>query len=201
MQYALTHPWTPALFLAGVALTIFVFISEDRRMASKTPTTYPFQSGSKYYKRRTAKRLQYVGFDGLPTEDDVPAMVTRWGFQPSRYRKPKDAYLTHWGQWVEVASRALEEAPDGSPVFGGNHKGHYLVPIKNRWIRDRHRRETAAAGMPVVRVHVVNGYAVEVVGDGRDNKGRVYLAGAMPEEVHEFLGLPFAPSFELRLVA
>ena len=164
--------------------------------ASKT-----FQARSKYFARKTAKRLQYVGFDGVPTKDDIPAMVTRWGFQISRYRGPKDAYLTHWGQWVECASRTFEEAPDGSPVFGGNHKGHYLVPIKNRWIRDRHRRETAAAGMPVVKIHVVNGFVTEVIGDGRDNKGHVYLAGAMPEEIHEFLGLPFAPSFEFSLAA
>lgn len=116
----------------------------------KQASTIPFQATAKYYRRTTAKRCQY--WDGstndkgcaiLPDEV-VPAMVTRWGYQPSRYRRPKDAYVLHTGEWVYVADKVATDVDEYGAIYGGASKGHAFKRIEDRWVYDRHVSQTCA---------------------------------------------------------
>ena len=143
--------------------------------------TFKFQAQGRYYKRRSAKVLKVwdggTDEEGLPvlSAEKVPALVTRWGWQTSRYRRPHDAYVTPDGVWRECKNVAVHLGEDGKP----DAWDHVLAPIADRWIEDRHRAQTAEKGdAPVCRVHVVAGRVVSVVTCG---------GGTLPEglELHD----------------
>lgn len=169
-------------------------------MTRKQAPAVPFQATGRYYARTTAKRLQY--WDGatdaqgcavLPAED-VPALVTRWGYQASRYRRPKDAYVLHTGEWVYIDSRVATGLDEFGPVYGGNHKGHAFRRIEDRWIFDRHAAQTKAEGREAVKIHIVDGRVAEIVGTSGALKGLDLLEDMGGEFAHERLGIPYAPA-------
>lgn len=169
-------------------------------MPRKTAKTIPFQAKGRYYARTTAKRCQY--WDGetdaqgaavLPAED-VPALVTRWGYQASRHSRPKDAYVLHTGEWVYIDSRVATEIVDGQPVYGGNHKGHAFRRIEDRWVFDRHVAQTAAEGREPVKIHIVDGRVAEIVGTRGAWEGLDLLGDFGAEFAHERLGIPYPPA-------
>lgn len=130
--------------------------------------TFPFQARGRYYKRRTAKVLPcLVGFgeDGAADlSDPTPGMVTRWGYQGSRYRRPHDAYLVN-GIWCEVRNVPTELGPDGKPSAWA----HVWAACQSRTLRDRHADQSAEQGIPAVTITVSDGVAVAVVtSDGDD---------------------------------
>lgn len=166
----------------------------------KQAITIPFQATTKYYRRTTAKRCQY--WDGstngegcaiLPDEM-VPAMVTRWGFQPSRYRRPKDAYVLHTGEWVYVAAKVATDVDEFGPVYGGLSRGHAFKRIEDRWVYDRHVSQTRDEGRDVVKLHIVDGRVVEIVCTQGELKGADMLDGMGEEFAHYYLGIPYAPA-------
>ena len=166
----------------------------------KQAKTIPFQATAKYYRRTTAKRCQY--WDGstngkgcaiLPDEM-VPAMVTRWGFQPSRYRRPKDAYVLHTGEWVYVAAKVATDVDEFGPVCGGLSRGHAFKRIEDRWVYDRHVSQTRDEGRDVVKLHIVDGRVVEIVCTQGEFKGADMLDGMGEEFAHYYLGIPYAPA-------
>lgn len=133
-----------------------------------TARTFPFQARARYYKRRTAKVLPaLLGWneDGTADlSDPVPGMVTRWGYQGSRHRRPHDAYLVG-GVWCEVRNVPTEMGPDGTPRAWA----HAWVACRSRTLRDRHAAQSAEQGIPSVTITVSDGVAVAVVtGDGDD---------------------------------
>ena len=169
-------------------------------MTRKQAQTFPFQAAGRYYARATAKRCQYwdgeTDADGcavLPAED-VPALVTRWGYQPSRHRRPKDAYVLHTGEWVYVDSRVATSIDEFGPVYGGNHKGHAFKRIGDRWLFDRHAAQTESEGREAVRIHIVDGRVAEIVGAAGPVKGLDLLEDMGEEFAHERLGIPYAPA-------
>ncbi len=155
----------------------------------------PFQKAAKYYARKNAKRVQYYDGESV-TAEDVPGMVTRYGYR-RRGRQPKDVYVLHTGEWVEIASIAFEGDETGG-VYAGNNRGHYFVRVADRWVHDRHRAQTRAEGGEVVRLHIVDGRVAEVVGVEGELEGLDLLAGMSADEAgelaHLFLGITFPPA-------
>lgn len=145
----------------------------------KQAKTIPFQAAAKYYRRTTAKRCQY--WDGSTNDNGcailpdnvVPAMVTRWGYQPNRYRRPKDAYVLHTGEWVYVADKVATDVGEYGAIYGGASKGHAFKRIEDRWVYDRHVSQTRDEGRDVVKIHIVDGRVVEIVCTQGEFKARI----------------------------
>lgn len=146
--------------------------------------TFPFAARGRYYKRRTAKVLPcYLGEreDGTAiVSEPVPGMVTRWGYQGSRYHRPHDAYLVS-GKWCEVRNVPTELGPDGKPSAWA----HVWAACQSRTLRDRHADQSAEQGIPAVTITISDGAAVAVVtSDGDD-----LTATLAPWDLEKALGI------------
>lgn len=133
-----------------------------------TARTFPFQARGRYYKRRTAKVLPcYLGEREDGTADlsePTPGMVTRWGYQGSRYHRPHDAYLVN-GTWCEVRNVPVGFAPDGTP----SRWEHAWTACERRTLRDRHASQSKEQGIPAVTIQIVDGtLASATTSDGDD---------------------------------
>ena len=108
-----------------------------------TSKTFPFAACGRYYKRRTAKVLPcYLGEreDGTAiASDPVPGIVTRWGYQGSRYHRPHDAWAHVW------------------------------AACQSRTLRDRHADQSAEQGIPAVTITISDGAAVAVATSNGDD--------------------------------
>ena len=137
----------------------------------------------RYYRRH--RELPTVGESWedaagtLHQEQGVPvrALTTRYGFGLWR-RRPHGVYYAS-GTWWRI-----ENVP-GTISADGTREGHYhaYVPIADEWLTDLHQQQTVEQGrVPVVRVHVVRGRAVEVIGsDGTPWGGMPLIDGTEPE--------------------
>mgnify|MGYP004614042839 CR=1 FL=1 len=146
--------------------------------------TFAFQARGRYYKRRTAKVLPcLVGFgeDGAADlSEPTPGMVTRWGYQGSRYRRPHDAYLVN-GIWCEVRNVPTGFGPDGKPC----EWAHAWAACSSRTLRDRHERQSEEQGIPAVTLTIRDGaLTAATTRDGED------LAVALdPWDLEKALGI------------
>ena len=103
-------------------------------------------------------RQALIYWNELVPEFRVPGMVTRWGYQGSRYHRPHDAYLVS-GKWCEVRNVPTELGPDGKPSAWA----HVWAACQSRTLRDRHADQSAEQGIPAVTITVSDGVAVAVV--------------------------------------
>lgn len=149
-----------------------------------TARTFPFQARGRYYKRRTAKVLPcYLGEREDGTADlsePTPGMVTRWGYQGSRYHRPHDAYLVN-GTWCEVRNVPVGFAADGTPSAWA----HAWVASASRTLRDRHAAQSAEQGIPAVTLTVSDGALVAVV----TPEGEDLAATLAPWDLERALGI------------
>lgn len=121
------------------------------------PKTFDFQARGTYYRRhRTLPVLR----DGQLSEPER-AMITRWGYQHSRYRRPHDAYVLPDGTWCEIRNVPTELGEDGQPLAWA----HAFVPCQSRELRDRHASQTEERGdVPPCVISVKDGRAHRVTG-------------------------------------
>ena len=122
--------------------------------------------------RRHAVRY-YRRLRSLPTAagEYVDALTTRYGFG-LELRHPHGAYYAD-GIWYRIAT-------DG--------RDHIFAPISDTWLSDLHIEQTTEQGrVPVVRIHVVAGVAVEVVSapDGLPFGGDTIADESTPTEAIE----------------
>lgn len=148
--------------------------------------TFEFQARGRYYKRRTAKVIPaYMGEDAergvsMVTPEAHPGMITRWGYQGSRYRRPHDVYVVA-GQVCEIHNMTVELDPEGKP----SKYAHCWTATRDRWVNDRHRDQTREQGREVLSLHVVNGQIVAAL----DESGRNVIEGMGSDEVMAYLDL------------
>lgn len=151
--------------------------------------TYQFQARGRYYRRHRSLPV-VVGTrpDGTPElSEPTRAMVTRWGYQASRYRRPHDVYAVPGGPWCEIRNVPVSIGEDGRP----DAWQHAYVPCADRTIRDRHASQTRESGdVPPVIIRVVGGVVVSVTGCGGDIDG-ITLAdeGTPTDYVEQLLGV------------
>lgn len=131
---------------------------------------FQFQARGRYYRRHRSLPL-VVGSRADGTAElsaPVSAMVTRWGYQGSEYRRPHDVYAIPGGSWCEIRNVATHLGEDGRP----DAWEHAFVPCADRVIRDRHAEQTREAGdVPSVEIRVVRGVVVAVTGRGGELDG------------------------------
>lgn len=153
------------------------------------PKRFQFSARGRYYRRhRSLPIVTGTTPDGAATlSDPVRAMVTRWGYQGSEYRRPHDVYAVPGGPWCEIRNVPVHMGEDGRP----DAWQHAYVPCADRTIRDRHASQTREAGdVPSVTIRVVGGVVVDVTGHGGDLDGVTLADSDSPRDyVDELLGV------------
>ena len=143
-----------------------------------TAKTFKFQSASRYYRRRSAHVLPCaigVAEDGTTIlSAPRPGMVTRWGWQRNRYRRPHDAYLVD-GFWCEVQNVPTEFGEDGTPC----RYEHAWQLIGSRKLEDRHRKQSAEQGIPAVTLVISDGEIISA----RTPEGEELTDAYQPDEL------------------
>ena len=118
----------------------------------------------RYYRRRRSlptvsdAREDSQGKTRVELSAPVDALTTRYGFGLSR-RKPHGAYYAD-GMWYRIEKIPCTITAKGERL---DHV-HIYAPIADEWLTDLHARQTTEQGrIPVVRIHVVAGHAVQVM--------------------------------------
>lgn len=118
----------------------------------------------RYYRRRRSLptvadvREDSHGTTRVELSAPVDALTTRYGFALWR-RKPHGVYYAD-GLFYRIINTPTAIAPDGAR----SDYAHVFAPIADEWITDLHASQTTEQGrIPVVRIHVVRGRAVQVV--------------------------------------
>ena len=121
-------------------------------------------AGRYYRRRRSLPTVADVREDSHGTTHaelsaPVDALTTRYGFGLSR-RRPHGVYYAD-GLWYRI-----ENTPCTITATGGEREdyAHVYAPIADEWLTDLHAEQTTEQGrIPVVRIHVVAGRAVQVM--------------------------------------
>ena len=118
----------------------------------------------RYYRRRRSLptvadvREDSQGMTRVELSDPVDALTTRYGFGLSR-RKPHGVYYAD-GIWYRIENTPCTITAQGER----SDYAHVYAPIADEWLTDLHARQTTEQGrIPVVRIHVVAGHAVQVM--------------------------------------
>ena len=120
-------------------------------------------AGRYYRRRRSLPTVADVHEDSQGTTHvelsaPVDALTTRYGFGLSR-RKPHGAYYAD-GTWYRIENLPCTVTANGER---GDH-AHVYAPIADEWLTDLPAKQTTEQGrIPVVRIHVVRGKAVQVM--------------------------------------
>lgn len=118
----------------------------------------------RYYRRRRSLptvadvREDAQGTTRVELSPPVDALTTRYGFDLSRH-KPHGVYYAD-GLWYRIKNVPCTVTAKGERV---DHV-HVYEPIADEWITDLHAKQTTEQGLvPVVRIHVVAGHAIQVM--------------------------------------
>ena len=153
------------------------------------PKRFPFSASGRYYRRhRSLPIVTGTTTDGAATlSEPVRAMVTRWGYQGSEYRRPHDVYAVPGGPWCEIRNVPVHIDEDGRP----DAWQHAYVPCADRTIRDRHASQTRETGdVPSVTIRVQAGRPTLVTATEGALEGVVLADWATPRDyVDELLGV------------
>lgn len=120
-------------------------------------------AGRYYRRRRSLPTVADIyedtqGTTHVELSAPVDTLTTRYGFGLSR-RKPHGVYYAD-GMWYRI-----ENVP--CTMTAGGERGDYVhvyEPIADEWLTDLHAEQTTEQGIvPVVRIHVMAGRAVQVM--------------------------------------
>ena len=120
-------------------------------------------AGRYYRRRRSLPTVADVhedaqGMTHAELSAPVDALTTRYGFDMSR-RKPHGAYYAD-GLWYRIVNEPCTITATGER----EDYAHVYAPIADEWLTDLHAEQTTEQGrIPVVRIHIVAGRAVQVM--------------------------------------